>query len=148
MESMKKGLIVPTCVLKVWPKIPQMHQNLSANFVCPSPIFLDCNEKMLHWVPQSVYDFFVAIVLHRNYDFLYEISTETESCPWQKQVSCSIALQEWRKVQIFGGAVIIEGITLKKGFQYFLLLRPKFGGPNKLTPHRPLVFQVPPALYY
>ena len=29
----------------VWPKIPQMPQNLSAHFVCPSPKVLDYNEK-------------------------------------------------------------------------------------------------------
>ena len=31
-------------------KIPQMSQNLSAQFVCPSPKVLDVNEKRLHWV--------------------------------------------------------------------------------------------------
>ena len=30
-------------------KIPQMPQNLSAQFVCPSPKALDFNEKRLHW---------------------------------------------------------------------------------------------------
>jgi hypothetical protein len=44
MENMDKGLTVPKWVLIVWPKIPQMPQNLSAQFVCPSP-----NEKRLHW---------------------------------------------------------------------------------------------------
>ena len=46
---MDKGLTVPKWVLIVWPKIPQMPQNLSAQFVCPSPKVLDFNEKMLHW---------------------------------------------------------------------------------------------------
>ena len=50
MESMDKGLTVPKLVLIVWPKIPQMPQNLSAQFVCPSPKVLDFNEKRLHWV--------------------------------------------------------------------------------------------------
>ena len=30
-------------------KIPQIPQNLSAHFVCPSPKVLDFNEKRLHW---------------------------------------------------------------------------------------------------
>jgi hypothetical protein len=46
---MDKGLNVPKWVLIVWPKIPQMSQNLSDQFVCPSPKVLDFNEKKLHW---------------------------------------------------------------------------------------------------
>ena len=42
---MDKGLTVPKWVLIVWPKIPQMPQNLAAQFVCPSPKVLDFNEK-------------------------------------------------------------------------------------------------------
>ena len=42
-------LTVPKWVLIVRPKIPQMPQNLSAQFVCPSPKVLDFNEKRLHW---------------------------------------------------------------------------------------------------
>ena len=49
MENMDKGLTVPKRVLIVWPQIPQMPQNLSAPFVCPSPKVLDFNEKRLHW---------------------------------------------------------------------------------------------------
>ena len=49
MENMDKGLTVPKWVLIVWPKIPQMPQNLSAQFVCPSPKVWDFNEKRLHW---------------------------------------------------------------------------------------------------
>ena len=49
MENMDKGLTVPKWVLIVWPKIPQMPQNLSAQFVCPSPKVLNFNEKRLHW---------------------------------------------------------------------------------------------------
>ena len=41
--------IVPKWVLTLWPKIPQKPQNLSAQFVCPRPKFLDFNEKRLHW---------------------------------------------------------------------------------------------------
>ena len=46
---MDKGLAVPKWVLTVCPKIPQIPQNLSAQFVCPSPKILDLNEKRLHW---------------------------------------------------------------------------------------------------
>ena len=46
MENMDKGLTVPKWVLTVWPKIPHMAQNLSAQFVCPSPKDLDFNKKM------------------------------------------------------------------------------------------------------
>jgi hypothetical protein len=49
MDYMVKGLTVPKWVLIVWPKIPQMPQNLFAQFVCPSPKLLDFNEKILHW---------------------------------------------------------------------------------------------------
>ena len=45
MENMVKGLTVPKWVLIVWPKIPQMPQNLSAQLVCSSPKVLDFNEK-------------------------------------------------------------------------------------------------------
>ena len=45
MENRDKGLTEPKWV----PKIPQMPQNLSAQFVCPSPKVLDFNEKRLHW---------------------------------------------------------------------------------------------------
>ena len=36
-------------MLIVLPKIPHMPQNLSAQFVCPSPKLLYFNEKRLHW---------------------------------------------------------------------------------------------------
>ena len=49
MENMDKGLTVPKWVLIVPLKIPQMPQNLSAQFVCPSPKVLDFSEKRLHW---------------------------------------------------------------------------------------------------
>ena len=45
---MDKGLTVPKWVLIVWPKIPQMPQNLSDQFVSLSPKNLDFNEKRLH----------------------------------------------------------------------------------------------------
>jgi hypothetical protein len=50
MENMDNGLNVLKWVLIVWPKIPQMPQNLSAKFVGPCPKVLDFNEKMLHWL--------------------------------------------------------------------------------------------------
>ena len=46
---MDKGLTVLKWVLIVCPKIPQMSQNLSVQFVCPSPKHLDFNEKLLYW---------------------------------------------------------------------------------------------------
>ena len=49
MENMDKGLSVPKWVLIVWPKIPQMPQNLSDQFVGPSPKVWGFNEKRLHW---------------------------------------------------------------------------------------------------
>jgi hypothetical protein len=55
---MDKGLTVPKWVLIVWPKVPQMHQNLSAQFVCLSPKGLDFNEKRLHWA------FVVRVLTH------------------------------------------------------------------------------------
>ena len=42
---MDKGLAVQKRVLIVWLKIPQMPQNLSGQFVCPSPKVLDYKEK-------------------------------------------------------------------------------------------------------
>jgi hypothetical protein len=39
MENMDKGLTVPKWLLIVQPKIPQMPQNLFAQFVCPSQKF-------------------------------------------------------------------------------------------------------------
>ena len=52
MENMDKT--VPKWVLIVWPKIPQMLQNLSAQFVCPSPKVWDFNKKGFIGRPQSV----------------------------------------------------------------------------------------------
>ena len=49
MVNMDKGLTVLKWVLINWSKIPQMPQNLFAQFVCPSPKVWDFNEKMLHW---------------------------------------------------------------------------------------------------
>ena len=46
---MDKGLTVPKWVLINRPKIPQMPQNLSAQFVCPSPKVWNFDEKILHW---------------------------------------------------------------------------------------------------
>ena len=49
MESMDKGLTEPKWVLINRPKITQMPQNLSVQFVCPSRKIWDFNEKRLHW---------------------------------------------------------------------------------------------------
>ena len=49
MENMDKGLTVPKWVMIVWPKIPQMSQNLSTQIVCSSPKAWDFDEKRLHW---------------------------------------------------------------------------------------------------
>ena len=49
MDNMDKGITVPKWALTVWPKIPQMPQNLSAQFACPRPKVLDFNEERLHW---------------------------------------------------------------------------------------------------
>ena len=50
MENMDKGwLTVPKWGLIVRRKTPQITQDLSAQFVCPSPKVLDFNEKRLHW---------------------------------------------------------------------------------------------------
>jgi hypothetical protein len=54
MENMDKELTVPKWVLIVWPKIPQMPQNVSDQCVCSSPKVLEFNEKRLHWAPQSM----------------------------------------------------------------------------------------------
>ena len=45
MKNMDKGLTVTKWVLIVRPKIPQMPQNLWAQFVNPSTKVLDFNEK-------------------------------------------------------------------------------------------------------
>jgi hypothetical protein len=49
MENMDKGPTVPKWVLIVWPKIPLIPQNLSAQFVFPSPKIWDFGEKRLYW---------------------------------------------------------------------------------------------------
>ena len=49
MENIDKGLTVPKWVLIVRPKIPQMLQDLSAQFVCPSLKVLDFNDKKIYW---------------------------------------------------------------------------------------------------
>jgi hypothetical protein len=49
MENMDKEYTVPKWGLIVLPKIRQMPQSLSSQFVCPSPKVLDFNKKRLHW---------------------------------------------------------------------------------------------------
>ena len=48
MNNGKHVLTVPKLLI-VWPKIPNMPQNLSAQFVCPSPKVLDFNLRRLPW---------------------------------------------------------------------------------------------------
>ena len=66
---MDKGLTAPKWVLILRPKIPQMPQNLFAQFVCPNPKVLDFIEKRLHWasvihvVNYSFYATFVTYVI-------------------------------------------------------------------------------------
>ena len=47
MKNMDKELIVPKWVLIV--QLAKIPQNLSDQFVFPSPKLLDFNEKRLHW---------------------------------------------------------------------------------------------------
>jgi hypothetical protein len=47
MENMEMGLTAPKWVLIVWPKIPQIPQNLFAQFDCTSSKVLNFNEKRL-----------------------------------------------------------------------------------------------------
>ena len=69
MKNMGKGLTVPKWVMIVWLKIPQMPQNLSAQFVCPSPKVWDFDEKRLHWasvvrvVDRNLVNYFLMIIL-------------------------------------------------------------------------------------
>ena len=52
---MDMGLSVPKQVLIIWPKIPQIPQNLSSQFVCPTQKVLDYDEKKgLIGCPQCV----------------------------------------------------------------------------------------------
>ena len=59
MENMDKT----HCTKIVWPKIPQMSQNLFAQFVCPSPKVLDFNEKRLYWTSVKCVHKLVALLL-------------------------------------------------------------------------------------
>ena len=69
MENMDKGLTVPKWGLIARPQIPQMPQNLSAQFVCPSPKVLDFNEKRLHWA---------SVVRANSNGFFFSIEIATE----------------------------------------------------------------------
>ena len=62
MENMDKGLTLPKWVLIVWPKIPQMPQNLFVQFVFPIPKILDFNKNRLHWAS-------VVHALHCHFNF-------------------------------------------------------------------------------
>ena len=77
MENTDKELTVPKWVLIVWPIIPKMPQNLSAQFVCQSPKILDFREKRLHWasVVREARHSYLAIIPHGaarlNYVFFF-----------------------------------------------------------------------------
>ena len=60
MENMDKG-----------PKIPQMPQNLSAQFVCPSPKNLDFNNKRLHCA---------SVVRDCSHTYLWITGAVTDNC--------------------------------------------------------------------
>ena len=48
MENMDKRLTVSKWVLTFWPKKHQLPQNLSAQFVCPSPKVWGFDEMSVH----------------------------------------------------------------------------------------------------
>ena len=66
---MDKGLTLPKWVLIDWPKIPQKPQNLSAQFVCPSPKVLDFNDKRLYWA--SVVEIFLLCTYYFDREEFY-----------------------------------------------------------------------------
>ena len=47
MKNMDKEPTVPKWVLINWPKIPQMPQKISAQFVCPSPKVVGFSKQKL-----------------------------------------------------------------------------------------------------
>ena len=73
MENIDKGLTVPKWVLIVWPKIPQMPQNSSAQFDCPSPKVLDLNKKRLHWA------FVVCVLFHQQFQEIFSAKRHKKS---------------------------------------------------------------------
>jgi hypothetical protein len=78
MENMDKGLTLPKWVLIVWQKIPQMPQNLSAQFVWPSPKVLDFNDKRLHWASVLRACTYLNSKRFRNFYFVMHIITAKE----------------------------------------------------------------------
>ena len=75
---MHKGLTVPKCVFIVRPKIPQMPQNLSAQFVFPSSKVWNFDVKRLHWA--SVVHGFKDKRLPGSY-FLFFLDHRLKICP-------------------------------------------------------------------
>ena len=63
MENLDKGCTVSKLGLIVRPKIPKRPQNLSAQFVCPSPKVWDFNEKRLHWASEVCGMYYVPTCL-------------------------------------------------------------------------------------
>ena len=70
---MDKGLTVPKWGLLIWLKIPQMSQNLSAQFVFPRPKVSDFNEKRLHWA-SIVRDLVLASHLSKIIGLFYYVT--------------------------------------------------------------------------
>ena len=68
MENMDKGLTVPKWVLINLPNIPQIPQNLPAQFFCPSPKVLYFDEKRLHWAS--------VVRVTNNYSMIYYFQRE------------------------------------------------------------------------
>ena len=73
MENMDKGLTVPKLGADSLAENTQIAENLSAQFVCPSPKVLDFNEKRLHWA---------SVVLAQCYAAMKETR---EKCDFSKE---------------------------------------------------------------
>ena len=76
MENMEKGLTVPKLF---WTKIPQIPQNLSAQFVYPSPKVLDFNEKR----------FYLVSVVRAQFNYYHRLSLKKSSFFSIHEISCN-----------------------------------------------------------
>ena len=75
MENMKKGVIATKWVLIIWPKILQMPQNLSVQFVCPSPKVQGYTEKGFQGVHSAWFLTLKVVFESQNYALFDEEST-------------------------------------------------------------------------
>ena len=96
---MDKGHTVPKWVLIVRPKIPQMPQNLSAQFVGPSPKVMDSNEKRLNtWFQNRSY--FLEYVVLR----ITKLSLKLSTYRWDTlymicyEINLLLLLQPWKSI--------------------------------------------------